>query len=232
MQEEEKENEILVRAQKAVDDNDFTYAKFLYREALAINPQDIAARTAMYELRNKFPVPNAVFAGIRFVFCALKILIYRAKEGYDQVIKAAENLLDAKPSSEFAFRSILHAAYGAGYYKLVIFASQKVIEMGAEVEDLVIIAQAYLNEKIFDRAAKIAKEAMELDPANEEAKDILWKSSVEKHMNSDVPLMTTDGNKRFIPPKVDTDKIFIASHASHDEKEEKSDRRKGGGKIK
>jgi uncharacterized protein (DUF927 family) len=41
-------------------------------------------------------------------------------------------------------------------------------------------------------------------------------------MNSDVPLMTIDGNKQFIPPKVDTDKNCIASHASDDEKKKEA----------
>ncbi|MDR0741896.1 MAG: hypothetical protein LBE98_00315 [Puniceicoccales bacterium] len=218
MQKEETESDILARAQKAIgDDDDFIYAKFLYREALAINPQDIAARTAIQELREKFPVSTSVFGGIKFIFFAIKLLICKAKGNYDQMIDTAENLLDINPSSEFALRNILYAAYGAGYHKLVTFVSKKIMEMGAELEDLIVIAQSYLKEKIFDQAAKIAKEAMELDPANEEAKDILWKSSVEKHMNSDVALVTADGNKRFVPPKVDADKIFIASHSSHDE---------------
>ncbi|MDR1457339.1 MAG: hypothetical protein LBI47_00565 [Puniceicoccales bacterium] len=222
MQEEETESDILARAQRAIDDGDFIYAKFLYREALAINLQDIAARTAMHELRGKFPASISVLDKIRFVFSAIKLLICKAKRSYDQVINAAENLLDIDPSSEFALRNILHAAYGAGYHKLAIFVSQKVMAMGAELENLIVIAQSYLNEKIFDQAAKVAKEAMELDPASEEARDILWKSSVEKHMNSDVALVTADGNKRFVPPKVDAEKIFIASHSSRDEQEKKS----------
>ncbi|MDR2776635.1 MAG: hypothetical protein LBB17_01140 [Puniceicoccales bacterium] len=219
MQEEETENDILTRAQKAINDDDFIYAKFLYNEALAINPQDVAARTAMHELREKFPVSISVFDGIKFIFFAIKLLICKAKGNYEQVINAAENLLDITPSNKFALRNILYAAYRAGYCKLVIFVAKKIIEMGVELEDLIVIAQSYLNEKIFDQAAKIAKEAIELDPANEEAKDILWKSSIEKHMNSNVALVTADGNKRFVPPKVDADKIFIASHSSHEENE-------------
>ncbi|MDR2778702.1 MAG: hypothetical protein LBB16_00220 [Puniceicoccales bacterium] len=228
MQEEETENNILIRAQKAIDENDFIYAKFLYHEALAINPQDTAARSAMYRLRDKFSISTSIFDGIRLIFFSLKVLIHKVRKSYDKVINAAENLLDINPTSAFAFKNILHAAYGAGYYKLVIFVSQKIIEMGAEIEDLVAIAQSYLNEKIFDQAAKIAKEVTELDPTNEDAKDILWKSSVEKHMNSDVALVTADGNKRFVPPRVDANKIFITSHASHNEQEEKDDRRGGG----
>ncbi|MDR0693623.1 MAG: hypothetical protein LBF49_03630 [Puniceicoccales bacterium] len=222
MQGEETESDILARAQRAIDDSDFIYAKFLYREALTINPQDIAARTAMHELRKKFPASISALDRIGFIFSAIKLLIRKAKKSYDQVIDVAENLLDINPSSEFALRNILHAAYGAGYHKLVIFMSQKVMEVGAEVEDLIVVAQSYLNEKIFDQAAKVAKEAMELDPASEEARDILWKSSVEKHMNSDVALVTADGNKRFVPPKVDADKIFIASHSSREEQEKRS----------
>jgi tetratricopeptide (TPR) repeat protein len=222
MQEEVTESDILVRAQRAINDDDFTYAKFLYREALVINPQDIAARTAMHELRRKSSVSTSLFDGIRFVFFAIKLLICKANGSYDQVINAAEKLLDINPASEFALRNILYAAYGAGYHKLAIFVSQKVMAAGAELEDLVVIAHSYLNEKIFDQAAKIAKEAMELDPANEEAKDILWKSSIEKHMNSNVSLVTADGNKRFVPPKVDADKIFIASPSSHEEQGKKN----------
>jgi hypothetical protein len=78
-----------------------------------MKPQDIAAIIARYGLKNTFPVPNSVFAGIRFVFFTQQILIHKAKEGYDQMINPTENLLDAKPSSEFAFRSVLHTAYRA-----------------------------------------------------------------------------------------------------------------------
>jgi hypothetical protein len=84
---------------------------------LAIKSQDIAATTARYELRNTFPVPNSVFAGIRFVFFAQKILIHTAKEGDDQVINPIEKVLNATPSSEFAFRSALYAIYRAEYCK-------------------------------------------------------------------------------------------------------------------
>jgi phosphomannomutase len=40
---------------------------------------------------------------------------------------------------------------------------------------------------MFDRPATIAKEAIELDPAKEKAKAVLWKSSIEKDMNPKFP---------------------------------------------
>jgi tetratricopeptide (TPR) repeat protein len=219
MQEKDhRESDVLSRAKKAIDGNDFSYARFLYSEALSVDPQNNAARSELYKMREAMPHDFSAMDKIKFAYHALKILLSKALANYDQIIGEAEKLLDIVPDSNFAMRSILQAASGARYYKLVIFAAEKIKESELNPEELILAAQAYLNEKIFDRATKIAKLAVEVDPENEEAKEVLWKSSVERHMNSDVQLVTADGDKRFVPPKVDKDKIFIASHKDDKDK--------------
>jgi tetratricopeptide (TPR) repeat protein len=211
-QEEHEENDILTRAKRAMDENDPAYAKFLYKAALLINPQDNAARMELHRMRETVPSDDSIFSKVKFIFHALKMLFHRITLNHNGMIREAENLLDIDKMNSFALKSMLHAAYSAEYYKLVTLISKRIIEMGAEIDDLIIIAKSFLNEKIFDQAAKVAKEATTIDPENEEAKGILWQVSVEKHMNSDVQLVTAGGDKRFVPPKVDANKIFIASH--------------------
>ncbi|MDR3144256.1 MAG: hypothetical protein LBT64_02015 [Puniceicoccales bacterium] len=207
-----EDNGILARAKLAVEEHDFEYARFLYEEALSINPQDNDARAGMHKLRELGGRSDSILNGVAVGYRSLRILIKYAMAQYDEAIREAEKLLDIAPDSNFALRNILRAAHKAGYNKLVIFMAEKMMQSECAVEDLITMAHAFLNEKIFDQAANVAKEIAEIDPENEEAKDILWKSSVEKHMNADVQLVTAGGEKRFVPPKVDQDKIFIASH--------------------
>jgi tetratricopeptide (TPR) repeat protein len=219
--EEQTEDEILTRARKAIAENDLAYARFLYCEALAVNPQNNAARAELHKLRETAKGGNSFANAVKFAYYASKIFFHRAVAKYDKIIDDAENLLNVSPTSRFGFRAILHAAHDAGYYKLAIFVAEKIKGIDSDTGDLLAMARAYLNEKIFDKSAKIAKEISEMDPENEEAKDLLWKSSVEKHMNTEVTLVTAGGDRRFVPPKIDSDKIFIASH-----KDEKKDDKK------
>ena len=139
------------------------------------------------------------------------MLVHKNMSQYGCAIADIEKMLDAKPSSEFATMSMMHIAYDAGYNKLVIFVYDNTKDdIQYELDDMIIIASAYLNEKILDKAAKVAKDATLIDPDNEKAKDILWKASVWKHMNSEASLVTVDGNNRFVPPKIDAEKIFIS----------------------
>ncbi|MDR1596019.1 MAG: hypothetical protein LBR91_03815 [Puniceicoccales bacterium] len=229
---EQSESQILARARRAVDEKEFEYARFLYKEALRIDPEDNTAREELHRLRDVTRSENTLLDSIKFTYYAAKILANRAMSNYSNVIDAAESLLEVSKMSEFGLKSMLHAAYNAGYYKLAIFISKSVIEVGASVEDMVVIAKSFLGEKIFDKAAKIAKEITEMDPENEEAKDILWKASVERHMDSGVQLVTAGGDKRFVPPKIDADKIFIASHKDGVEDKKNGDKKgpeKAGG---
>ncbi|MDR1413615.1 MAG: hypothetical protein LBI56_01600 [Puniceicoccales bacterium] len=225
-QEEQAENEILTRARRAIEEKDPAYAKFLYREALEINPQDNAARTELHRLREAVPEEDSVFSRARFALHALRMFFHKATANHNGMIRDAEDLLDIYRMSSFAMKSMLRAAYAAKYYKLVTFVAKRVIELGADIDDLIVIAKSFLNEKIFDQAASVAKEVAAIDPENEEAKGILWQASVEKHMNSDVQLVTAGGENRFVPPKVDANKIFIASH-----KETKGDPKSDSGKT-
>jgi tetratricopeptide (TPR) repeat protein len=212
MQEEDPcDNDLLGRARRAVDENDLAYAKFLYMEALAIDQQNNEARTELHRLRENVPAESN-FSKIKFAYHALRILLLKVVSNYDGVISAAENLLEIAPHSNFALKSIFLAAHAAKYHKLVVLIAERVREAGCDIADLVIMAKSFLNEKIFDQAIKIAKEVEPIEPDNEEIKEILWKASVEKHANSDVQLMTAGADKRFIPPKIDAEKIFIASH--------------------
>jgi tetratricopeptide (TPR) repeat protein len=211
--EEQPADGILTRAKLAVDERDFDYARFLYGEALTIDPQNNDARSALHNLRELVGYDDSLLNGIAIAYHSLALMVKYAMAHYDDAIREAEKLLDVSPNSPFALRSILRSAHRAGYSKLGTFIAEKVMEAECAVEDLTIIAKAFLDEKMFDQAAKVAKEIAEIDPENEVAKDILWKSSVEKHMNSDVQLVTADGANRFIPPKVDQEKIFIASHS-------------------
>jgi tetratricopeptide (TPR) repeat protein len=225
MHPEEQSETILARARRAVDERELEYARFLYLEALRVNPQDNTAREELHKLMESMRSGSAILDKIKFTYYALKILANRAMANYCKVIDAAENLLEINEMSEFGLKSMMHAAYNAGYYKLAIFVSQKVIDVGAGTDDMMVIAKAFLQERIFDKAAKIAKEIAASDPENEEAKDILWKASVEKHMNSEVQLVTAGMDRRFVPPKIDADKIFIASHKEADGDKKNGDKK-------
>ena len=221
------DSQIVLRAKQAVADGDIKYAKFLYNEALAIDPQDVVARKELHNMRKAEKRPNAVLSNLSFFINLCKMLVHKNMSQYGCAIADIEKMLDAKPSSEFATMSMMHIAYDAGYNKLVIFVYDNTKDdIQYELDDMIIIASAYLNEKILDKAAKVAKDATLIDPDNEKAKDILWKASVWKHMNSEASLVTVDGNNRFVPPKIDAEKIFISSHKAEKEKAEKADKNK------
>jgi tetratricopeptide (TPR) repeat protein len=224
----QSENGVVARARKAVNDGDLAYAEFLYREALRLDTQNAVARMELHKLWESRGPIGSIQAKIGFVYHALRVLIHRSLSNHDGVIAASDEILALNPISDFGLKSMLHAAYAAKYYGLVAMLSDRVMENGCEIADLLAIAHSLFNEHAPDRAVKIAKEVIAMDPDNEDAKDIVWKASVDRHMNSDVKLVTAGGDNRFVPPKIDADKIFIASHK--EEKEEKNGESKSGGK--
>ena len=209
------------RAKKAILDGNLDYALFLYRETLAAEPENITVRSEMHKLRKSLAQESNFTTSLKSFFLTLKIAIDQAMSKNDLIIKDCEHLLDLQPNNVFALKTLLQTSSNLGYDKLTIFLADEVLETDHDVEDIIIIAKAFLNEKILDKASKIAKEGLDVDPDNEELKDIVWKASVEKHTNTSTPLVTAEDN-RFIPPKIDTNKIFISSH----KKEEPADKNK------
>ncbi|MDR0715769.1 MAG: hypothetical protein LBF25_03320, partial [Puniceicoccales bacterium] len=49
------------------------------------------------------------------------------------------------------------------------------------------------------------------DPDDEEAKDIVWRSSVDKSINKNVNLVMADGCGSFVPPKVNSSEIVVSN---------------------
>jgi tetratricopeptide (TPR) repeat protein len=221
---ERPEDDIMQRAKEASEEGNFAYAEFLYREAIGLDPQNVAAREKLYKLLESAERKESVFDKIKIGYHILRILVHRCFSNHDGVIAASGDVLATNPNSDFGLKSMIRAAYAAKYYKLVTFLGEKMMEGGCEVEDLLMIARSFFNENMPDRAVKISREIIAIDPENEEAKDMIWKASVERHMNSDVKLVTAGGGG-FVPPKIDAEKIFIASHR---EKKDKNDGGKDG----
>lgn len=207
----ECEDYVLTRAKQALQEGNVAYAKFLCQEAITIDPQHVAAWKLLFKLQTQSNVNKAIKTA-QFIYFSLKLLIHNALKDYRAALYDACHILNVAQNSNFAMLQIIRAASKAQYYKLVVAIYENEENLINAVDDLIIVAKSYLAEKIFDSAAKIAKEATVIAPDNEELKDILWKASVEKHMNSNVSLVTSDNNTRFVPPKIDTEKIFISSH--------------------
>lgn len=216
----DSEDYVLTRAKQAHKEGDIAYARFLCKEAITINPNNTTAWELLFNLRTQSNANN-VIKTIKFGYFFLKLLIHIAMKRYIFALYEAYNMLGTNPTSNIALQQIIRIANKAGYYRLIIAIYEHEENIFNEIDDLIIVARAYLSEKIFDRSAKIAKECTLIAPDNEELKDILWKASVERHMNSDVALVTSDNNTRFVPPKIDAEKIFISSHKDDTNKSNK-----------
>ena len=77
---------------------------------------------------------------------------------------------------------------------------------------LVEVVYAYIRSQDYPKAMLLGKELSQMYPDDESVKDALLKASVERHNHSDVTLMTAGGENRFVPPKIETDKIVLQSH--------------------
>lgn len=207
----ECEDHVVIRAKQALQEGNIPYAKFLCKEAITIDPQHVQAWKLLFKLKTPSDTNKAIRTA-KIVCILLKLLMHNALKNYQASLYDAYNIFNISPDNNFATLQMIRIAGKAQYYKLVIAIYENDENLINEIDDLIIIAKSYLAEKIFDRAAKIAKDASVIAPDNEELKDILWKASVERHMNSDVSLVTSDNNTRFVPPKIDTEKIFISSH--------------------
>lgn len=90
------DSQIVLRAKQAVADGDIKYAKFLYNEALAIDPQDVVARKELHNMRKAEKRPNAVLSNLSFFINLCKMLVHKNMSQYGCAIADIEKMLDAK----------------------------------------------------------------------------------------------------------------------------------------
>ncbi|MDE6432195.1 MAG: hypothetical protein K2L13_02250, partial [Opitutales bacterium] len=133
------------------------------------------------------------------------------------IIDSIEDLLDYNPNNFDGYRMIATTAEKAKMYILAEFSINEIPEDARTQEDLLTLARSLLEQKKFDKSLKIANSILEKSPENADAKDIVWKSSVDKQINQNVDLVVADGIKQVAPPKVDASQIVMSNAKAEDE---------------
>lgn len=231
MDEETHTNPLLERANVVLADGDSKYAMFLYREALKKEPENTEIRAALHKLRRSIREnTRSIFSLIKQWYLQMKIL-YQKRHNVPActMIDTIESWLDYDPNNFVGYRMIAQTALEAKMYILADFSINEIPEENRIREDLLILARAAMEQKKFDQSLKIANSILESDPDDPEAKDIVWKSSVDKHMSPKVELVMADGIKRMAPPHVDAAQIVMTNPKTDDKnkKEEKDGGEKG-----
>ncbi|MDR2436288.1 MAG: hypothetical protein LBD33_03205 [Puniceicoccales bacterium] len=217
---------LLERAKTVSSDGDFQYAEFLYREILKKYPEDVDIRRELHKLRKLVHFrARTVAALIKQAFVFLKIKYLRKKNApVWRIFDEIERFFDGSPSSAIGYRNLSEVAFEAKMYGTVEFAIQAIPEERRSRLDSIRLANTFFEEKKFDDAVRIANSLLENDPDDEEAKDIVWRASVDKSINKNVNLVMAEGCGAFIPPKVDASQIVVSTP-----KRDGEDGRRSGG---
>lgn len=134
--------------------------------------------------------------------------------------------MDANPNNFDGCRMLAKAAMDEKLHKLAEFSINEIPEDMRTHDDLLVLAQALMEQKKFDQSLKIANSILENYPEDPDAKDIIWKSSVDKQMNQKVNLMMADGIKTVAPPRVDASQIVLSNPQASEKKDEKDGKSK------
>ncbi|MDR2721160.1 MAG: hypothetical protein LBB15_02630 [Puniceicoccales bacterium] len=217
---------LLERAKTVSSDGDFQYAEFLYREILKKYPESVDIRCELHRLRKLVHFKARTIAAlIKQMFVLLKIGYLRKKNAPAwRILDEIERFFDGSPSSITGYRNLSEVAFGAKLYNVAEFSIRAIPQERRSRLDLIRLANTLFEEKKFDDAVGVANSLLEDDPDDEEAKDIVWRASVDKSINKNVNLVMAEGCGTFVPPKVDASQIVVSNP-----KKENEDGKKSGG---
>ncbi|MDR1255684.1 MAG: hypothetical protein LBJ94_02020 [Puniceicoccales bacterium] len=230
MMEEVDTDPLLERVKTVSSDGDFQYAEFLYREILKKYPGNLDVRSELHKLRRSIHFnARTLGAFAKQIFTLLKIKYLRKKAAPAcRVLDEIEKFLDGSPSSAIGYRNLAEVAFGAKLHSVTEFAIRAIPQERRSREDWLLLANALVEEKKFDRALEVANSLLESDPDDEKAKDIVWRASVDKSIGKNVDLVMVEGCNSFTPPKVDVSQIVVSTP----KKEEENGAKNGEGKGK
>jgi tetratricopeptide (TPR) repeat protein len=226
---ETEQDPLLERVKTVSFDGDFKYAIFLYHEILKKYPNRFDVRRELHLLRRRtcFQSKTIVWF-LRQAFFMVKVkYLHEKRAPIWQILDCIEKFLDGDPTSIFGYRDLAKSAFDAKFYDLTEFAIQSIPEDNRDRSDYLVLANALCDEKKFDEAVKVANLLLEEDPDDEEAKDVVWRASVDKSMNKNVSLMMVDGCGSFVPPpRVDASHIVLSNSKQSGEKEAQNGEKK------
>ncbi len=214
MENKEHDDPLLERAKTVLSDGNYKYTMFLYREILKKYPENLEIRKQLHKLRKSVYLPQrSFFSFIKKCLAYVKIL-YAKKHRVPtwQLIDTIETWIDYDPTNFSGYRLIAQTANAAHMYNLTEFSINEISEEERTHNDYIILAEALLGQKKFDKSLKIANTLLEKNPDDNEAKDIVWKSSVDKQMDKKLDLVMANGISHIAPPKVDTSQIIVSNH--------------------
>jgi tetratricopeptide (TPR) repeat protein len=219
MVEEANDDPLLERVKTVCSDGDFRYAMFLYREILKKHPGNLEIRTDLHKLRRSVRYKlRTLGALIKRMLILLKVSYLRKKHAAAwRILDEIEGLMDGDPASIIGYRCLSEAAFEAKFHDVVEFAIRAIPQEKRLRSDWLRLANGLCTMKKFDDAVQVANFLLEGDPSDEEAKDILWRASVDKSINKNVNLMMVDGCGAFVPPKVDASEIVVSNPKKGDE---------------
>ncbi|MDR3274174.1 MAG: hypothetical protein LBS87_02460 [Puniceicoccales bacterium] len=232
MTEEIEIDPLLERVKTVSSDGDFQYAEFLYREILKKFPGNLDVRSELHRLRKLIHFnPWTVTALIKQMFIFLKMKYLRRKGAPAwRILEEIERFLDGSPFSAAGYRNLSEVAFAAKLYNVAEFALLAIPQERRFRADWLLLASSLFEEKKFDDAVNVANFLLEVDSDDEEAKDIVWRASVDKSINKNVSLMMVDGCGSFVPPKVDVSQIVVSNPKKEGENGAKDGERKSKGR--
>lgn len=226
MDNKDNNDPLLERAKTVLADGDLGYAVFLYREILKKYPEDVKIRQELHKLRKSVQSQSKnIFFFLKKVFTLIQLFVLQKRKfSASQIIDKIEELIDYDPTNLSGYRKIASIAKGAKMYNLLEFTINEIPIEERTYEDNILLARAFLEQKKFNQSLKVANLILENDPDNEEAKDIVWQSSVDKSMNKNLDLVMAGGLKKFSPPKVDASQIVLSNPQKRDDDDGKKDK--------
>jgi predicted Zn-dependent protease len=96
-----------------------------------------------------------------------------------------ENLLNVDPDRPWILRLLSEVAFGFGFVETAIFSIQCIPEEARNVDDWLLVGEAYLGLGNFTSAIEIANRVLRTSPDNLRARDLLWQASVEQSIDGD-----------------------------------------------
>ncbi|MDR0351209.1 MAG: hypothetical protein LBH49_00985 [Puniceicoccales bacterium] len=165
----------------------WTYAKFVCLELLYSNPNCIAARKFLGEIRQHTrPSKKIVIYSQLFIHIILALFyMLKIRKKPKELLLELESLLDVDPDSPWVLRLLSEVAFGFGFVETAIFSLQCIPEEIRDMDDWLLMGESYLGSSDFINAIKIANKVLLSSPDNLRARDLLWQASVSHSMDSD-----------------------------------------------
>ncbi|MDR1590388.1 MAG: hypothetical protein LBR92_00045 [Puniceicoccales bacterium] len=163
------------------------YAQFLCQEMLSKEPNFVEARRILSRVRQRISRPQKFQCMLILIKNFMKTLYYtvKIKTKHRELLESLDELLNIDPNNVFVLRLFAETMSGFGFFETAIFSIESIAEDRRNVDDWLLMGEAFLGSSDFQMAVDIANKVMAKSPDNIRARDLLWQSSVEQSIGAD-----------------------------------------------